>query len=196
MILPILSDAATSLVAQSVENGPASAIPNSFNNDASLFLFNLFVMTAAFFLGAMMVGKQFRRIWMQRLIDHPKNPVTIYRAILLLASFGFTLRCGAGAMVLWGWNPGDPATTARVVMAQRWLDPIAISCGFLWMALAILAEPGVEHQLRKPPLPGNIDALRKHVPKIDMWSRWPALVRAAVVVVLCFATALAAVCLR
>jgi len=192
----MLADAANSLVAQSVETGPISIIPRSFNNDASLFLFNLFVMTAAFFLGVMMAGKQARRIWMQRFRDHPKNPVSIYRVILLFAATGFTLRCGAGAMELWGWNPNDPATTARVVMAKRWIDPIAISCGLIWMGLAILAEPGVEHQLRKPPLPGESDAIRKHVPRVDMWSRWPALMRALIVVVLCFATALAAVCLR
>jgi len=180
----LLADAASSLVAKSVEAGSASPMPNSFNNDTTLFTFNLFVMTASFFLGAMMAGKQARRVWMQRLYDHPKDPVTIYRVILLLAASGLTLRCGAGAMVLWGWNPEHPATTARVVMAQRWLDPIAMACGIAWMALAILGEPGVEHQLRKAPLP------------VDMWSRWPALVRAGLVVVLSFTAALAAVCLR
>lgn len=183
MNLTILSGAAGSLAAQSVEASP-TAMPASFNGDPSLFLFNLFLMTAATFLGAMMVGKQARRIWMQRFWDHPKDPVTIYRVILLLAACGFSLRCAAGAMVLWGWNPDDPVTTARVVMAQRWLDPIAIACGMGWMMLAILGEPGVEHQLRKAPLP------------VDMWSRWPALVRALAVVILSFTAALAAVCLR
>jgi hypothetical protein len=184
MILPILADAAASLTAQAIQSGPQSPMPRAFNNDATLFVFNLFVMTATTFLGAMMLGKQARRIWMQRFYDHPKHPVTIYRMILLLAATGITLRCGAGAMVLWGYNPDDPATTARVVMAQRWLDPIAAFCGMGWMALAILGEPGVEHQLRKAPLP------------VDMWSRWPALVRALAVVILSFTAALAAVCLR
>jgi len=184
MILPMLSDASTSLVAQAVQNGPQSLMPRAFNNDTTLFVFNLFVMTATTFLGAMMVGKQARRIWMQRIYDHPKDPVTIYRMILLLAASGITIRCGAAAMVLWGWNPSDPVMTARVVMAQRWLDPIAVACGMIWMALAILGEPGIEHQLRKAPLP------------VDMWSRWPELVRAGAVVVLSFTAALAAVCLR
>lgn len=183
MILEILAGAAGSLAAQSVEASP-TALPPSFNGDPSLFLFNLFAMTAMTFLGSMMMGKQGRRIWMQRFYDHPKDPVTIYRAILLFAATGLTLRCAAEAMNLWGWNPQDPVTAARVMMAKRWIDPIALGCGLVWMSLAILGEPGVEHQLRKAPLP------------VDMWSRWPALMRAGGVVILSFTAALAAVCLR
>lgn len=176
--------AATSLIAQSVEVGPASPFPRSFNDAASLFLFNLFLMTAMTFLGIMMAGKQARRIWMQRHFDHPKDPVTIYRVIVFCAAVGLTLRCGAAALELWGWNPTDPVTIARVVMAKRWIDPIACFFGMFWMALAIVGEVGVEHQLRKAPLP------------VDMWSRWPALARALAVIVLSFTAALAAVCLR
>lgn len=176
--------AATSLVAQTMQAGPQSTEPPSFNGAASLFLFNLFAMTASTFLGAMMTGKQARRIWIQKKYDHPKDPVTIYRAILMFAALGLTLRGGAAAMELWGWNPSDPVTTARVLMAKRWIDPIALGCGAIWMGLAILGEPGIEHQLRKAPLP------------VDMWSRWPQLVRAGAVVILSFVAALAAVCLR
>ncbi|MES2175119.1 MAG: hypothetical protein V4523_14390 [Pseudomonadota bacterium] len=183
MLMAILN-AAGSLVAQSVASGPATAMPPSFNNGASLFLFNLFIMTAATFLGAMMVGKQSSRIWTQRRYDHPKDPVTVYRLITLFAAIGLTLRCGAAAMELWGWNPDDPATVARVMMAKRWLDPIAVGCGMAWMGLVILGEPGVEFQLRKAPL------------TTDLWSRWPALARALGIVILSFVAALAAVCLR
>jgi len=183
MSLALLSSAAASLAAKSVAATPA-VMPPSFNDGTELFLFNLFIMTAATFLGAMMMGKQARRIWMQRYFDHPKDPVTIYRLILLFAALGLTLRCGAAAMELWGWNPSDPATVARVLMAKRWIDPIAVACGTAWMALAILGEPGVEYQLRKAPLP------------VDMWSRWPALMRALSIVILSFTAALAAVCLR
>jgi hypothetical protein len=191
-----LASAANSLVAQSVQADPTAAMPRSFNGDTTLFMFNLFLLTAAFFLGSMMVGKQARRLWLHRLVDHPRKPVSIYRFILFLAALGFTLRCGSGALELWGWNPLDPATTARVVMAKRWLDPIAIFCGMLWMALAILAEPGNEHQLNKKPIPGDDGPVRPGVPKVDMWSQWPVLMRAALVLVLCFCASLAAVCLR
>lgn len=183
MISTIIMSAA-STAAQSVAQGPATFAPPSFNEDPSLFLFNLFIMTAATFLGAMMVGKQMNRIWGQRFHDHPLDPVTLFRAITVLAAIGLTIRCGASAMELWGWNPSDPSTTARVLMAKRWLDPIGVGCGFLWMAMVILGEPGIEHQLRKAPLP------------VDMWSRWPVLARSGAIIVLSFIAALAAVCLR
>ena len=184
MLSHLIASAAESVAAEAVRAGPATVAPPAFNEDPSLFLFNLFVMTAATFLGAMMTGKQASRIWGQRFYDHPLDPVTLYRLITLLAGVGLTLRCGAGAMELWGWNPSDPATTARVLMAKRWIDPIAVACGFIWMAIVILGEPGIEHQLRKAPLP------------VDMWSRWPVLARAGAIIVLSFVAALAAVCLR
>jgi hypothetical protein len=176
--------AAASMVAKAITDGPATTMPPSFNDGASLYLFNLFVMTATTFLGAMMVGKQSSRIWGQRLWDHPLDPVSLYRAITLLAGVGLTLRCGAEAMFLWGWSPTDVVTSARVSMAKRWIDPIAVGCGLMWMAIVVLGEPGIEHQLRKAPLP------------VDMWSRWPVLVRALAVIILSFVAALAAVCLR
>ncbi|PNQ02127.1 hypothetical protein [Sphingobium sp. SA916] len=184
MLSHIIANAAQSVAAEAVRAGPGTIAPPSFNEDPSLFLFNLFIMTAATFLGAMMAGKQANRIWIQRLHDHPLDPVTLYRAIAMLAGLGLTLRCGAAAMELWGWNPHDPTTTARILMAKRWIDPIAVGCGFLWMAIVILGEPGIEHQLRKAPLP------------VDMWSRWPDLMRAGAIIVLSFVAAMAAVCLR
>lgn len=178
------ASAANSIAAQTVANAPPSILPPSFDGDGSLYMFNLFLMTAAFFLGLMMVGKQATRIWSQRLYDHPLHPVTLYRAITLLAGFALMLRCGSEALYLWGWEPGDPATVARTLMAKRWLDPIAVSSGLSWMAIAVLGEPGIEHQLRKAPLP------------VDMWSRWPVLARAGGIVILSFAMAAAAVLLR
>ena len=176
--------AAGSTIAGFIEQGPQSPAPPSFDNGASLYLFNLFLMTATTFLGAMLVGKQGSRIWTQRFWDHPLHPVTLYRLVTFCAGVGVTLRCGAEAMFLWGWNPEDVITSARVSMAKRWIDPIAIGFGLMWMTIVILGEPGIEHQLRKAPLP------------VDMWSRWPVLVRAAAVILLSFVAALAAVCLR
>lgn len=183
-MLTSICGAAGSVVANFIAEGPPTPVPPSFNDGASLYLFNLFVMTATTFLGAMMVGKQANRIWMQRYRDHPLDPVTLYRTITLLAGVGIMLRCGAEAMFLWGWNPEDVVTSARVSMAKRWIDPIAVGCGLMWMSIVVLGEPGIEHQLRKAPLP------------VDMWSRWPALARALAVIILSFVAALAAVCLR
>lgn len=177
------ADAANSLSAAVVERVPSSA-PPSFNNDPGLFFWNIFLMTVGTFLGAMMVGRQSMRIWVQRFHDHPKDPVSLYRIVTLLAGGALTLRCGAEALSLWGWNPTDPVTTARALMAKRIIDPVSLMLGFAWMSIVLLGEPGIEHQLRKAPLP------------VDMWSRWPVLVRAALVVVLCFAAALVAVVFR
>lgn len=183
-MLTAILNAAGSLAAKSAARTPEALVPPSFDNEASLYLFNLFLMTATTFLGAMLVGKQGSRIWSQRFWDHPLHPVTLYRTITFCAGVGITLRCGAEAMFLWGWNPADVVTSARVSMAKRWIDPIAIGFGVMWMTIVILGEPGIEHQLRKAPLP------------VDMWSRWPVLVRAAAVIILSFVAALAAVCLR
>ena len=94
------------------------------------------------------------------------------------------IRCGAEAVSLWGWNPDDPTLTARALMAKRMVDPISLLCGFTWMGMVVLGEPGIEHQLRKAPLP------------VDMWSRWPVLARALIVICLSFAAALVAVVFR
>lgn len=174
---------ATALPARVVQAIPSLA-PPSFNGDLSLFAFNLFLMTAMTFISAMLTGRQASRIWSQRRYDHPLDPVSLYRVITLAAGAAAMIRCGAEALMLWGWNPADPRTTARVVLAKRWLDPIAVGLGFVWMSIAILSEPGLEHQLRKAPLP------------VDMWSQWPTLVRAVAVIVLSFVMALAAVLLR
>lgn len=172
-----------SLAAAVVEQAPTSFAP-SFNGDQTLFMWNLFLMTAGFFLGLMMVGRQGSRIWQQRVYDHPLDPISLYRTVTLCAGIALTLRCGAEALSLWGWNPEQPQLTARVLLAKRWIDPISLGFGLLWMAIVLLGEPGIEHQLRKAPLP------------VDMWSRWPVLVRAALVIILSFAAAMVAVLFR
>jgi hypothetical protein len=45
------------------------------------------------------------------------------------------MRCGAAAVEFWGWNPDYPVTIARVMMAKRSIDPIAVACGMAWMGL-------------------------------------------------------------
>ncbi len=161
-----------------------STTPPSFNGDLQLYAFNLFLTTAMFFLGLMLAWRQGGRIWSQRFHDHPLDPVSLYRLITLLASAAIALWCGAEALLLWGWSPSDVETTKRVVMAKRWIDPIAMGLGFVWMGIVTVGEIGIEWQLRKAPLP------------VDMWSRWPMLARALGVLVLSWIMAFAAVLLR
>lgn len=75
-------------------------------------------------------------------------------------------------------------TKSTLAAGKRWLDPISVGCGFLWMALHVLAEPMLEFQLRKAPLP------------VDMWSRWPQLKRPAQILAVSLCMATAAVWLR
>lgn len=158
--------------------------PPSLADNPGLLAWNLFVMTAAMCLGLMMAGKQARRLWATRHIDHPSDPVSIYRIMIFLAGCAVASRGGAEAVSLWSWSSGDATTIERVAELKRWLDPLSVGCGFLWMALHILAEPMLEFQLRKAPLP------------VDMWSRWPQLRRPVAVLVVSLLMATAAVGLR
>jgi len=162
----------------------AALAPPSLADNPALLGWNLFVMTAAMCLGIMMAGKQGRRIWAARHRDHPTDPVSIYRIIVFLAGCAVASRGGAEAVSLWSWSSGDVETIERIAEAKRWLDPISVGCGFLWMALHILAEPMLEYQLRKAPLP------------VDMWSRWPQLRRPVLILIVSLLMAAAAVGLR
>lgn len=158
--------------------------PPSLADNPALLAWNLFVMTAAACLGLMMAGKQARRIWAARYSDHPTDPVSLYRIIIFLAGCAIASRGAAEAVSLWSWSSGDAATIERVAEAKRWLDPLSVGCGFLWMALHILAEPMLEYQLRKAPLP------------VDMWSRWPQLRKPVLILIVALGMATAAVWLR
>lgn len=158
--------------------------PPSLADNPGLLAWNLFVMTAAMCLGLMMAGKQARRLWAARAIDHPTDPVSIYRIMIFLAGCAVASRGGAETVSLWSWSSGDAGTIERVAELKRWLDPLSVGCGFMWMALHILAEPMLEFQLRKAPLP------------VDMWSRWPELRRPILVLVVSLLMATAAVGLR
>lgn len=149
-----------------------SAIPTSFNNDGALFGLNLFLMTAFMCLGLMLAGRMARAMRRDREQDELLHPISIWRLAWFFAGVAAFLRCGTEAMNLWAWSPADPVTTARVLMAKRWIDPVALSLAAVWMLLVTLASPGMEQQLRKRPFP------------IDMWASLPALRRPAAVVLL------------
>nr|AGU09785.1 hypothetical protein [uncultured organism] len=175
--------ATSNYIGEAMKAANALAPPSLADNPA-LLAWNLFVMTAAFCLGLMMVGKQVRRIWAARSIDHPTDPVSLYRFLVLLAGGAVASRGFAEALSLWSWSSGDPRTIEHVAEFKRWLDPISVFCGFTWMALHILAEPMLEFQLRKAPLP------------VDMWSRWPQLRRPVLILIVSLLMAAAAVGLR
>lgn len=165
------ADAGDSLAATMVRR-IGSVLPASFNGDGELFALNLFLMTAFMCLGLLMAGAMARAIWRHRGQDLPRHPVTIWRLAWLFAGAALFLRCGTEAMNLWAWNPADPVTTARVLMAKRWIDPAALMFASAWMMLVTLSNTAMEQQLTRRPLP------------VDMWARLPALRRPAAVILL------------
>lgn len=149
-----------------------TAVPPSFNDDSQLFGSNLFLMTTFMCLGLMMAGKMALAIVRHWRRDRVFHPVTIWRAAWFLAGAAAFVRCGADAMILWAWNPDDVTTTACVMMAKHWIDPVALMLAGGWMLLVTLSNTSMEQQLRKRPYP------------VDMLARLPALRRPAVVILL------------
>ena len=143
----------------------ASGMPTSFNGDGGLFGVNLFLMTAFMCLGAMMAGRMARAVWLNRETDRWSHPVTVWRVAWLLAGLAAFLRCGTEAMNLWAWNPADVRTTARVLMAKRWIDPIALLLAAGWMGLVLLSDAGMTAQLSRQPYP------------VPFWASVPSLKR-------------------
>lgn len=93
--------------------------PPSLADNPALLAWNLFVMTAAFCLSPMMVGKQVRRIWAARSVDHPTDPVSLYRFIVLLAGRAVASRGSAQPMVLVVRKSADDRTCRRVQALAR-----------------------------------------------------------------------------
>ncbi len=175
--------AATSLAARMVRDA-GTALPTSFDGDGRLYGFNLFLMTAFMCLGLMLAASMARGILVNRRADRPRHPVTIWRAAWMLAGLAVFLRCGAEAMTLWAWSPADPATTARVLMAKRWVDPASLALTAGWMTLVILSNAAMQEQLRKQPFP------------VNMWASLPSLGRPAAVVALSLVAAVGVACTR
>ncbi|HEX8415739.1 MAG TPA: hypothetical protein VF637_17940 [Sphingomicrobium sp.] len=165
-------------LAASMVRQAGSALPTSFNGDGELFALNLFLMTAFMCLGLLMGGAMAEAIWRHRVQDLRRHPVTIWRLAWAFAGAALFLRCGTEAMSLWAWNPADPVTTARVLMAKRWIDPAALVLASAWMMLVTLSKAAMERQLIRRPLP------------VDMWARLPALRRPLAVILLSFVAAI------
>lgn len=170
-------DASGSLAARMVR-AVGSSLPTSFNGDGGLFGLNLFLMTAFMCLGVLMAGRMARAIWVNRQRDALLHPVTVWRMAWFLAGAAAFLRCGTEAMNLWAWNPADVRTTARVLMAKRWIDPAALLLAGCWMVLVTLSDAGMTEQLTKRPYP------------VHLWVSLPSLRRPLAIVLLSLVAAI------
>lgn len=121
--------------------------------DGKLFAFNLFLMTTFMCLGALMAGRMACAIWTKREFDAMLHPITVWRLGWLLAGAAVCLRCGSEALNLWAWNPNDMRAAAQMLVAKRWIDPVALMLAGGWMVLVLLSDAGMTEQLTKQPYP-------------------------------------------
>ena len=165
------ADASRTLAARMVR-AAGSGMPTSFNGDGLLFGINLFLMTAFMCLGLMLAGRMAAALWRDRRRDRLRHPICIWRLGWMMAGAAAFLRCGTEAMNLWAWNPDDVRTTARVLMAKRWIDPGALLLAAGWMTLVLLSDAGMTAQLTRQPYP------------VPFWASLPSLRRPLAIVLL------------
>jgi hypothetical protein len=161
-----------SFAAKAIVNGPHTVAPPSFDGQGWLVVINLAWFTAGFVLFAMLAVSASRDLWRCRRLDMIDHPVTVLRIATLLLGVAGTIRFGAEAATLWGWNPRDPSATALLLVAKRMLDPIAATFGLAAIALLYLSKGSMEEQLRRRPFP------------VRLWASLPMLKRPAAVVAL------------
>lgn len=155
----------SSFAARMVADGPATLAPPSFEGMGWLVALNMGIMTIAFLGGAMVVAKLVGDWVKHRHQDTGRSPAAIYRLIGILFAAGITVRCGAEALALWGWDTRDPAATASYLTLKRFLDPAAVGFGLSGLLIYVCSEPGMIEQQRKKPWP------------INMWLAWPMVKR-------------------
>jgi len=166
------------LAARAVAESPSASAPAAFNGIEWLMALNTWAQTAAFLIGAMALVTLVNDWRKHRARDVPGlSPVRVWRVIGVLISTGIMLRCGAAALVLWGWDIEQPERTGTYLFYQRLVDPIAITCGVSGLMLFVLSLPGMLHQLRRKPMP------------IDMWQAWPIVRRMLAVTIVFFIAA-------
>lgn len=129
-----------------------TAAPPSFNGAGWLVAINLGVMTTGFLIASMIAAALIRDWWGTRRTDAAMSPAGIYLRLGILFSVGMTLRTGAAAANLWGWNPDTPLTTGMVLFITRLIDPVAATAGMAGLVIHSLAKPGMNEQLRREPV--------------------------------------------
>ena len=175
-----------SLATQAVANGPMTAAPPSFDGHGWLVVVNLAGQSACCLIAIMVLLLLWTDSWKYRRKERGKGmtPGRTWRRIGLLYALGVAIRSGGAAYVLWKWDPLNPEVTARALVLQRLLDPIALTCAVVGLGLFVLTLPGMMEQLRRDP------------PPIKMFQERHIIWRIAGLTVLCFVAALGVVSTR
>ena len=173
-----------SYAAQAVARGPMTIAPPSFDGVGWLVVANMWTLTAGFLIALMMVLLLGTDWWRYRRQDPLFSPAWLWRLTGMFFAVGITLRCGGGALELWGWNPEAPAATGRFLFVKRLMDPVAVSFGMAGLLTFAFSMPGMLRSLRRVPFP------------VPMWQSWPILRRMGWLALLSLAAAAAVVSLR
>jgi len=110
--------------------------------------------------------------------------VTVWRMAWLSVCCATAMRTGAEAAYILAWSPVDAELSARVMMAQRWVNSVSVLFTATWMGLLVLSWTTIEQQLRRQPLP------------INMWARASMLKRPLAVLILSLGMAVGVVWAR
>lgn len=161
-----------SYAARAVAEGPMTIAPPSFDGHGWLVVINLAWFTAGFVLFTMLAFSTARDLWKCRALDRLNHPVTILRIAMVMLGVAGSMRFGAEAATLWGWNPLDPTTTGTLLVIKRMIDPVAATIGLGGIALLYLSKGSMQEQLRKRPFP------------VRLWASLPMLKRPALIVAL------------
>ena len=143
----------------------SSAGPSSFGGHEWLIVLNLGLSTALALGALFFLLDLVKRMWGARGKDRFNHPVTLFRTILALISFGIMLRKGSSAWVLWRWNPESPIATGAAVALQRFVDPVADLVHACALGLVIVVAPVLVDQLRREPLK---IPLKAELPRLKM----------------------------
>ncbi|EZP57266.1 hypothetical protein [Sphingomonas sp. RIT328] len=174
----------SSFAAQAVAKGPMTAAPPSFDGHGWLVVLNLAAATFACVVAIMFAVDAVRGIVRNWGRDRPSHPVSIWRYAGLCFALGIGMTRGGTALVLWNWNPRDPAGTGWCLTFQRFLDIPAMCFGILGLGILYLTSRGMVPQLRRRPLP------------IQLWASLPMLRRPAGIALLSLIAAIGVVSTR
>lgn len=122
--------------------------PGSYGGLDWLVAVNICMSTALALIAAWFGADLVRRLWANRGRDRWNHPVTSFRATLLLFSAGIFFRKASAALVLWQWNPAEPAATGFFLRLQRYLDPVADGLHIMAFALICWTVKSMVAQLR------------------------------------------------
>jgi hypothetical protein len=156
---------AANSAAAAVVAASGSIMPVSFNGDGQLFTLNLFLALAFAVFGFVVGSRHAWALWVSRGRDKLREPVTVARIMWMCAGAALAMRASVEAAELLAWSPHDPVTSARVIMAKRWILPASTIFTSIWMALGALTWSAQEKQLRKAPI------------EVKIFARLPALRR-------------------